>query len=118
MLNKKLLIGIVVIVLIIVVGFFATKSFNGNTITTGAIAEPGENAGAAANGTTADSSKFLEITESMSAADVVSLVGEPMEKQTTTTAKGHPIEYWYYEAGGKVWQIGISNNEVQVVRSY
>jgi hypothetical protein len=123
MIDKKLIIAIVVIVVVIIGGFFAMKYIKGSEgAATGQLTEiPGANAGNTAGGTVVkvDASKFSEITESMSASDVVKLVGEPNEKQTTTTAKGHPITYWYYtDSNNKVWQIGISNNEVQVVRKY
>lgn len=116
MINKKLIIGIVVIALIIVGGFFAAKLLKSSDNTTGAITEiPGENEQTA----TVDVSKLSDITEGMSADDVVALVGEPTEKQTTTTAKGHPITYWYYtDSNNEVWQIGINDDEVQVVRKY
>ena len=113
--DKKLLLGIIAVIVIVAIGFFSLK---GSDNTTGAATEvPEENAGGTQE-TSADSSKFSEITEGMSKADVTALVGEPSEKQNSKTSKGNPIEYWYYEAGEDIWQIGISNDEVQVVRTY
>ncbi len=120
MMNKKLILAIVVIAIVVIGGFFAMKYMKGSeeSAVTGKLTEVPETK-EETSGTAADGSKFSEITESMSSGDVVALVGEPSEKQTTTTAKGNAITYWYYTDSSKnVWQIGISNNEVQVVRKY
>jgi hypothetical protein len=55
----------------------------------------------------------------MTKSQVISLVGEPIEKQTIKTPRGNTIEYWYYEDSNKdVWQIGFSEEKVSVVRKY
>ena len=120
MLNKKLILAIVVIAIVVIGGFLAMKYMKGGeeSTVTGKLTEVPETKEETSE-PTLDSGKFSEITESMSADDVVTLVGEPSEKQTTTTAKGNAITYWYYtDSNDEVWQIGISNNEVQVVRKY
>ncbi len=119
--NKKLLIAIVVIVLAIIGVFLVMTYHKGSSDnTTGAATKvPNENANGTVTETGADSSKFSEITEEMSKADVVDLIGEPTDKQTITTPKGNVIEYWYYtDSSDQVWQIGFDSIGVSVVRKY
>ena len=119
--SKKLLLAIVVIAIIVIAGAFIYMTyFKGSSDnTTGQLTEVPEPETDEAAETGVDSGKFSEITEGMSTDDVIALVGEPTDKQATTTAKGHAIVYWYYtDSNDDVWQVGISNDEVQVVRKY
>ncbi len=117
--NKKLLIAIVVIVLVIIGVFLFMTYGKGGDNTTGAATEvPEENADETPE-TGTDGGKFSEITEEMSKADVVDLIGEPTDKQTITTPKGNVIEYWYYtDSSNQVWQVGFDSVGVSVVRKY
>jgi outer membrane protein assembly factor BamE (lipoprotein component of BamABCDE complex) len=122
--SKLLLIGVIAALVagVLAVGYF---SLSGDDSVTGAVtgtepevadeAEETEEAEepAAAPGNLAD------IKEGMSKSQVLEIGGEPLEKQTTKTAKGSTVEYWYYESGDDVYQVAFdSTNTVSVVRIY
>ena len=62
--------------------------------------------------------KLDQIKEGLTKQEVLGLGGEPQNKQTVTTAKGNVLEYYYYECGKDVYQVGISLDEVSSVRKY
>jgi len=124
MINKKILMAIFVIAIVLVAGTLLTLKYSkGNGAATGqAINVPkGNETSAPANEPvkTVDSTQLEAITEGLSTSKVLDLLGEPTDKQTVTTPKGNVIEYWYYTDSNKnVWQIGFSADEVSVVRKY
>jgi len=122
---RRIALAVFAVAIIVFAAFLATEFFkvSGSGAAnpqTGAATAPEEQTGTATTGTTTvDASKFSEIKEDMTKSQVVSLVGEPTDKQTITTPKGHVIEYWYYTASNNdVWQIGFSSDLVSVARKY
>ena len=64
-------------------------------------------------------SQFAAIAEGFTKDKVLSLLGEPIDKNIVTTAKGNEVEYWYYnDSNSNIWQIGFSNGKVSVIKSY
>ena len=57
---------------------------------------------------------FAKIQESQTKAEVVSFLGEPLEKQTVKSN----LEYWYYESGTDVLQIAFDPDTVSAKRLY
>jgi len=116
--GKLLTIGIIVLIIGVAAAIFAFKILptGPKDLTTGAVA------GTEKTGTTEtdaeENAGLAGIEEGMTESKVKELAGEPLEKQTTKTAKGNTIEYWYYQSGDTVYQIGFSEGEVSVVRKY
>lgn len=57
---------------------------------------------------------FAKIQESQTKAEIISFLGEPIEKQQVKSN----LEYWYYEAGTDVLQIAFDPDTVSAKRLY
>ena len=117
--NKLLLLGIFVLAIGIGIAALAFKMLPDGTtdLATGAVTgtPDAEDTIAEKAGSVVD---FSKIQEDMTEKQVTAIAGKPLEKQASKTAKGSDIEYWYYEQGKDVWQIGMSEGKVSVVRKY
>lgn len=109
--SKLLLLGAIVFIIGVIAAFAAFKFLpSGADLTTGAVA-------GIAIEKSAEETNLTKLAEGMTKAQVLELVGEPLERQPVT-ASGENLEYWYYANKDDVYQVAILNGKIATIKVY